>query len=86
LVARLPTVVGRRDVVAALGAIADPRAVPALTQRLQEDEYVPVRAEAAAALANIGGAEAKAALGKAARSEREPVVKAAVRDALGRLR
>jgi arylsulfatase A-like enzyme len=78
LVARLPVVIGRRDVVEALGRIAAPESTDALVERLLEDEYVPVRAEAASALAAIGGPAARAGLERAARREREPVVKAAI--------
>jgi HEAT repeat protein len=81
LVARLPVVIGRRDVVEALGQIADPASADALAERLLEDEYVPVRAQAALALAAIGGPQAHAALDRAARREREPAVKAAIEKA-----
>jgi arylsulfatase A-like enzyme/HEAT repeat protein len=86
LIARLPVVIGRRDVVDALGAIADPRSVPALAEHLRLDEYVPVRIAAANALASIGGEGARAALSQATRSEREPTAKAAIRQALAALR
>ncbi|HEY0708618.1 MAG TPA: sulfatase-like hydrolase/transferase [Polyangia bacterium] len=86
LIARLPTVVGRREVVQALGNIADAAAVPALSERLSEDEYTPVRAEAAVALAAIGGKAAEVSLQRAARTEREPTVKAAITKALAALR
>jgi HEAT repeat protein len=81
LVARLPVVIGRRDVVEALGQIADPNSADALVERLLEDEYVPVRAQAALALAAIGGAKSQAGLDRAARREREPAVKAAIEKA-----
>jgi arylsulfatase A-like enzyme len=86
LIEHLPVVVGRADVVAALGAIADPRSIAALSERLRSDEYVPVRVAAATALGAIGGAEARAALTQAARLEREATVKAAIAEALARLR
>jgi arylsulfatase A-like enzyme len=86
LVARLPTVIGRREVVQALGKIGDPDAIPALSERLVDDEYTPVRAEAAAALAAIGGKTAQINLQRAARTEREPTVKAAIARALATLR
>jgi HEAT repeat protein len=78
LVARLPVVIGRRDVVEALGQIADPGSADALVERLLEDEYVPVRAQAALALAAIATPKARAGLDRAARREREPAVKAAI--------
>jgi HEAT repeat protein len=81
LVARLPVVIGRRDVVEALGQIADPNSAEALVERLLEDEYVPVRAQAALALAAIGGAKAQVGLDHAAKREREPAVKAAIEKA-----
>ena len=82
LLAHLESVLTRREVVAALARLADPASVQALRRRLLEDEYVPVRAEAARALAAIGGTESRRALTEAAASEREPQVKAAIRQAL----
>ena len=54
LLAHLPEVQNRREMVEALGALGDPSAVPALVESLRHDAYVPVRAAAATALAQIG--------------------------------
>jgi HEAT repeat protein len=54
LLAHLPEVQNRREMVQALGAIGDPSATGALVERLGHDEYVPVRVEAARALAKLG--------------------------------
>ncbi len=54
LLEHLPEVQNRREMVEALGALGDPAAVPALVESLQHDAYVPVRAAAATALAQIG--------------------------------
>jgi HEAT repeat protein len=89
LLAHLPEVQNRREMVEALGALGDPAAVPALVERLRHDAYVPVRAAAAAALAQIGRGEGDsaasrhliAALTEASRQETEPVVVAAARAA-----
>jgi arylsulfatase A-like enzyme len=54
LLAHLPEVQNRREMVEALGALGDPAAVPALVESLRHDAYVPVRAAAATALAQIG--------------------------------
>jgi arylsulfatase A-like enzyme/HEAT repeat protein len=54
LLAHLPEVQNRREMVEALGALADPAAAPALIECLLHDAYVPVRAAAATALAQIG--------------------------------
>jgi arylsulfatase A-like enzyme len=86
LVAHLDSVLTRREVVAALAKIADPAAAAALEERLLRDEYVPVRIEAARALARIGGATARTALGRARKSESEPQVKAAIAEALASAR
>ena len=85
LLAHLSEVQNRREMVEALGEIGDPAAVPALVEHLAEDAYVPVRAAAATALAKLGstgGGQAKAALERSAREEKEPAVQAAVRAAL----
>jgi arylsulfatase A-like enzyme len=86
LLRHLPEVQNRREMVQALGAIADPTVAGALIERLEKDEYVPVRVEAARALARIGGAQAEAALERALRVERESSVQAAARAALTALR
>jgi epoxyqueuosine reductase len=71
----------RREMVSALGEIGDPAAVPALTERLQNDEYVPVRAEAAGALGSIGGDAAEQALAAAEEREGEASVLQAIKGA-----
>jgi HEAT repeat protein len=87
----LHEVQNRREMVAALGDIADPAAVDALGERLMKDEYVPVRAEAATALAKIaaapGGPRSRVLemLRRAQASEREPMAVAATRKALAAL-
>jgi HEAT repeat protein len=86
LVGQLESVLTRREVVMALARIADPAAAPALEERLLKDEYVPVRIEAARALAAIGGAGARAALTRARAREREPQVRTAIVQALARKR
>jgi HEAT repeat protein len=68
--------------VEALGAIADPVAVPTLIGILETDAYVPVRVAAAGALGRLGGARARQALQTAMGHEREAVVLSAVRGAL----
>jgi arylsulfatase A-like enzyme/HEAT repeat protein len=85
LLAHLPEVPNRREMVEALGDIADPAALTALAERLRRDEYVPVRAASALALAKIGGADAVAALQRSVAEEREPSVLAAARQALAQL-
>jgi arylsulfatase A-like enzyme len=82
LLAHLPEVQNRREMVEALGAIGDRRAVPALIERLKKDEYVPVRAVAAAALARIGGPAATAALEWSLKHESEQSVLSAARAGL----
>ena len=54
LLAHLPEVQNRREMVDALGAIGDPAACDALVERLRGDSYVPVRVQAARALAKLG--------------------------------
>ncbi len=82
LLNHLPDVQNRHEIVAALADIGDPSAGPALMDRLAHDEYVPVRAAAAAGLGRIGGAGAAAALAAALRSESEDVVLWRVRAAV----
>jgi HEAT repeat protein len=82
LLAHLPEVQNRREMVVALGDIGDPRAAGALMERLENDEYVPVRVESARALAKLGGAGVQAALERSMRQEREQTVRDAARAAL----
>ena len=86
LIAHLPEVQNRREMVDALGDIGDPAAVPALLERMQHDEYVPVRAQAARALAKIGRADVIPALDKVAHEDTEASVAAAAREAIAQLR
>jgi HEAT repeat protein len=82
LLKHLPEVQNRREMVDALGDIADPAAKGALVERLRGDEYVPVRVQSAVALAKLGDPTAIAALEHAARHDTEPTVVAAARDAV----
>ncbi len=88
LVGHLGAVMGRQQTVTALGALGDPAAIPALEERLVDDEYVTVRVAAAEALGRIGTASPTSApalaatLRAALAKEAEPVVQAAVREAL----
>jgi arylsulfatase A-like enzyme/HEAT repeat protein len=86
LIAHLGEVQNRREMVDALGDIGDPAAVPALLERLQQDEYVPVRAQAARALAKIGRADVIPTLDKVAHEDTEASVAAAAREAITQLR
>jgi arylsulfatase A-like enzyme len=86
LLAHLPEVQNRREMVEALGAHGDRAAVPALIERLGTDAYVPVRAAAARALAAIGDRAALPALDQAARHDTEPMVVDAARAAAQDLR
>lgn len=89
LLAHLPEVQNRREIVEALGALGDPAAVPALVECLRHDAYVPVRAAAATALAQLGRGKSDSAashhliavLTDAARQDTEPMVVAAARAA-----
>ena len=54
LLEHLPEVQNRREMVDALGDIGDPAARDAVAERLRGDEYVPVRIQAAKALAKLG--------------------------------
>jgi HEAT repeat protein len=85
LLAHLLEVQNRREMVQALGAIGDPSVAGALVDRLAHDEYVPVRVEAARALALLGGKEAREGLERSLREEGEPSVQAAARAALAAL-
>jgi arylsulfatase A-like enzyme len=94
LLQHLPEVQNRREMVEALGRLGDPAAIGPLLDNLQHDAYVPVRAEAARALAKLassgaGGADARrveAALAEAARRDTEPMVIAAAREAAASLK
>ncbi len=85
LLAHLPEVQNRREMVDALGEIGDRAARDALVARLRGDEYVPVRVRAAVALARLGDPSAVGALEHAARHDTEPTVVAAARDAAAAL-
>jgi HEAT repeat protein len=86
LIAHLPDVLTRREVVQALGEIGDAAAEPALVERLRTDEYVPVRVAAARALAHMGGARAVLALKWSASNDKEPRVVEAAWAGLAELR
>jgi HEAT repeat protein len=86
LLRHLPDVQNRREMVDALGDIGDPAAIPALLERLERDEYVPVRAQAARALAKIGRADVLPALERAARTDTEASVAEAAREAIAKLK
>ena len=86
LLKHLPEVQNRREMVDSLGDIGDPIAVPALVERLRHDEYVPVRAQAARALAKIGRVDVLPALESAAHQDTEESVAAAAREAMAALR
>jgi HEAT repeat protein len=100
LLEHLGEVQNRREMVDALGDIGDPRAIPALIDRLRHDEYVPVRAQAARALAKIwlsarlgikttaatvGADSIVPALARAIASESEALVIAAARESLAQI-
>jgi arylsulfatase A-like enzyme/HEAT repeat protein len=86
LLAHLPEVQNRREMVDALGDIGDPSARDALVARLRGDEYVPVRVQAARALAKLGDAATIPALEQAAAQETEATVAAAAREAIADLK
>jgi arylsulfatase A-like enzyme len=86
LIAHLPDVLTRVEVVQALGEIGDAAGEPALIERLKTDEYVPVRVAAAGALAHLGGARAVLALRWSVANEKEPRVAEAARAGLAELR
>jgi arylsulfatase A-like enzyme len=86
LIAHLPDVLTRLEVVQALGEIGDASAEPALVERLKSDEYVSVRVAAAHALARMGGARAVLALKWSASNDKEPRVAEAARAGLTELR
>lgn len=70
-----------RNIAVALGNLADPEAVPALRQALQDPEPL-VRGHAAWALGRIGTSQARAALEAALPVEDDPEVQAELRRAL----
>jgi HEAT repeat protein len=70
----LPRLEIRREVVDALGEIADPTTVEPLITCLMQDAYVPVRAAAARALGKLQVLKAKEALLQAAQRDTESVV------------
>jgi arylsulfatase A-like enzyme/HEAT repeat protein len=82
LLKHLGEVQNRREMVDALGEIADPSTTDPLLERLARDEYVPVRAQAAHALGRIKGERARAGLERALTTERERSVLDAIRAAL----
>ena len=86
LIKHLPEVQNRREMVEALGEIADVAAAEALLERLRGDEYVPVRIAAAKALATVGDAHVAALVDEAARKEKEATVVAAAKAAASALR
>jgi arylsulfatase A-like enzyme/HEAT repeat protein len=100
LLEHVEEVLNRREMVDALGDIGDPRAVPSLITHLKSDAYVPVRAQAAFALAKIARGEeqrgsapdaaktaedVRTALREVLRDEREVSVREAAVAALGSL-
>ena len=86
LIAHLPDVLTRVEVVQALGEIGDTAAEPSLVERLKSDEYVPVRVAAAHALVRMGGARALLALRWSASHDNEPRVAEAARAGLAEMR
>jgi arylsulfatase A-like enzyme len=81
LLGHLREVENRREMVIALGTLGDPAAAEALLERLRSDEYVPVRIEAARALARLGDSQLAPRVTEAARHETEATVVAAARAA-----
>lgn len=75
LLGLLPNILLQREVLSALGALADPASIAPVTERLLHDERVPVRIEAARALAGLVEQGARPALELAARTDPEPVVR-----------
>lgn len=81
LLKHLPEVQNRREMVDALGDIGDRAARDALVQRLRSDEYVPVRVQAAVALAKLGDPSVIPGLEQSARQDTEPTVVEAAKNA-----
>ena len=71
-----------RNVAVALGNLADPSAVPALTQALNQDSESLVRLHAAWALGQIGSAAAYQSLQAASSIETHPDVRAEIKAVL----
>ena len=86
LLAHLPEVQNRREMIDALGDIGDPAAREAVAERLRGDEYVPVRIQAASALAKLGDPSVIPALERVIERETEATVIAAARAAIATLR
>jgi arylsulfatase A-like enzyme len=86
LLAHLPEVQNRREMVDALGAIGDPGACAALVEHLRTDSYVPVRVQAAKALAKLGDPSVIPALERVVTQETETTVIAAANEAIATLR
>lgn len=84
LVTQIPRLDIRREVVDALGAIADPTTVPQLIELLLRDPYVLVRAAAARALGQTKDPAAQEALEQAAQNDSEARVVAEARKAAAR--
>lgn len=76
----------QRNACICLGNTKDPRAIPALADRLLHDAKAVVRASAAWALGEIGGDEARDALARALERETDPMVIQEIQDALRSLR
>lgn len=81
----LPRLDVRREVVDALGEIADPTTLQPLIDCLLQDVYVPVRVAAARALGNLQAPVARQALLQAAERDTESAVVTAARLAATRL-
>ncbi len=85
LLQHLFEVQNRREMVAALGELGDPAAVDPLIETLRHDAYVPVRAEAARALAKVASRKddrrVESALEEAVHHDTEPMVTTAAREA-----
>lgn len=71
----------RRNAAVALGNLRDPRALPALTEALQDEDPI-VRGHAAWALGRIGGPEAERALRTRLEVEPDPAVREEITEAL----
>lgn len=76
----------RRDGSLTLGRLGDPRAVPALMDRLEKDHEKEVRVAAAWALGEIGDPRALLALDRAALYDRRQDVRNAASQAINRLK
>lgn len=76
----------RRDAALTLGRMRDPRAIPALVDRLKNDRGVPVRIAAATALGDIGDPQAAVYLERSVTYEKREEVRSAAAASLARLR